>query len=47
MMSTCTPYIEKEFVCDALSCALIGMNAELMSRYIEFISDRLLVQVRG
>ncbi|KAF3674124.1 Ribonucleoside-diphosphate reductase small chain B [Capsicum annuum] len=35
--------IETEFVCDALPCALIGMNAELMSRYIKFVADRLLV----
>ncbi|XP_020581137.1 ribonucleoside-diphosphate reductase small chain-like [Phalaenopsis equestris] len=33
--------IEKEFVCDALPCALVGMNADLMSRYIEFVADRL------
>jgi ribonucleoside-diphosphate reductase subunit M2 len=35
--------IEKEFVCDALSCSLVGMNADLMSTYIEFVADRLLV----
>ncbi|KAK8949797.1 hypothetical protein KSP40_PGU012441 [Platanthera guangdongensis] len=35
--------IEKEFVCDALPCALIGMNADLMSQYIEFVADHLLV----
>ncbi|KAL3380403.1 hypothetical protein AABB24_000838 [Solanum stoloniferum] len=35
--------IETEFVCDALPCALIGMNAELMSRYIKFVADHLLV----
>ncbi|CAI0559946.1 unnamed protein product [Linum tenue] len=35
--------IEIEFVCDALPCALIGMNAELMSQYIKFVADRLLV----
>lgn len=29
--------IETEFVCDALPCALIGMNAELMSQYIKFV----------
>ena len=34
---------EKEFVCEALSVALIGMNKELMSQYIEFCADRLLV----
>ena len=34
--------IEKEFVCDAIPVALIGMNAKLMSQYIEFCADRLL-----
>lgn len=34
---------EKEFVCDALPVALIGMNAGLMSQYIEFCADRLAV----
>ncbi|CAE6068861.1 unnamed protein product [Arabidopsis arenosa] len=34
--------IEREFVCDALPCALVGMNRDLMSQYIEFVADRLL-----
>jgi ribonucleoside-diphosphate reductase subunit M2 len=37
--------IEKEFICEALPCKLIGMNAKLMSEYIEFVADRLLVQL--
>ena len=37
--------IEKEFVCDALPVRLIGMNADLMSQYIEFCADRLLVEL--
>lgn len=37
--------IEKEFICDALSCSLVGMNASLMSIYIEFVADRLLQQL--
>ena len=37
--------IEKEFITEALPCRLIGMNATLMSQYIEFIADRLLVQL--
>jgi ribonucleoside-diphosphate reductase beta chain len=37
--------IEKEFICDALPCRLIGMNAKLMSEYIEFVADRLSVQL--
>jgi len=35
--------IEKEFICEALPVNLIGMNAELMAQYIEFVADRLLV----
>jgi len=37
--------IEKEFIIDALPCSLIGMNAQKMSEYIEYVSDRLLKQV--
>ena len=37
--------IEKEFICEALPCRLIGMNAKLMSQYIEFVADRLTVQL--
>ena len=37
--------IEKEFICDSLPCALIGMNASLMTQYIEFVADRLAVQL--
>ena len=37
--------IEKEFVCEALPVRLIGMNADLMSQYIEFVADRLLVEL--
>ncbi len=37
--------IEKEFINDSIPCRLIGMNAELMSEYIEFVADRLLVQL--
>jgi ribonucleoside-diphosphate reductase beta chain len=36
---------EKEFVTDALPVSLIGMNAELMTQYIEFVADRLLVSL--
>ncbi|KAL6058324.1 Ribonucleoside-diphosphate reductase small chain A [Balamuthia mandrillaris] len=35
--------IEKEFVSESLPVRLIGMNAELMCQYIEFVADRLLV----
>ena len=37
--------IEKEFVSDALPVELIGMNSRLMSQYIEFCADRLLVSL--
>jgi len=37
--------IEKDFVTDALPVKLIGMNADLMSQYIEFVADRLLVEL--
>jgi ribonucleoside-diphosphate reductase beta chain len=34
--------IEKEFISDALPVKLIGMNADLMKQYIEFVADRWL-----
>lgn len=37
--------IEKEFIIEALPCRLIGMNSNLMKQYIEFIADRLSVQL--
>ena len=37
--------IEKEFIIDSIPCAMIGMNSILMSQYIEFVADRLLVQL--
>ena len=37
--------IEKEFICEALPCRLVGMNSRMMSQYIEFVADRLLVQL--
>ena len=37
--------IEIEFVTKALPVNLIGMNADLMSQYIQFVADRLLVQL--
>ena len=35
--------IEKEFITESLSCELIGMNAELMNKYIHYVADRLLL----
>jgi|UniRef100_A0A6C0IML4 ribonucleotide reductase beta subunit family protein with ferritin-like domain len=37
--------IETEFICDALPCRLIGMNSMLMTQYIQFVADRLCVQL--
>jgi ribonucleoside-diphosphate reductase beta chain len=37
--------IEKEFILEALPVRLIGMNSELMSQYIEFVADRLLLEL--
>jgi len=37
--------IEKEFIIESLPCRLIGMNSNLMGQYIEFVADRLLVQL--
>ena len=39
--------IEKEFVSDALPVRLIGMNADLMCQYIEFVADRLIYELVG
>ena len=36
---------EKDFIIDAIPCALVGMNKGLMSKYIEFVADRLLVDL--
>jgi ribonucleoside-diphosphate reductase beta chain len=37
--------IEKKFITKSLPCELIGMNAKLMSEYIEFVADRLSLQL--
>lgn len=39
--------VEKEtaFICDALPCSLIGMNSRDMTQYIQFVADRLAVQL--
>jgi len=37
--------IETEFICDALPCRLIGMNSDMMRKYIQFVADRLCVQL--
>ena len=37
--------IEKQFITKALPCELIGMNSKLMAEYIEFVADRLSLQL--
>lgn len=37
--------IEKQFICEALPCRLLGMNEKMMSKYIEFVADRLCIQL--
>lgn len=37
--------IEKEFITDSLPVDLIGMNSRLMTQYIEFVADRLLISL--
>jgi ribonucleoside-diphosphate reductase beta chain len=37
--------IEREFVTESLPVSLIGMNAGLMTQYLEFVADRLLVEL--
>ena len=37
--------IEKEFITEAIPCRMIGMNANLMTQYIEFVADRLCLQL--
>lgn len=38
--------IEQEFLTDALPVSMIGMNSNLMKEYIEFVADRLLVELQ-
>jgi ribonucleoside-diphosphate reductase beta chain len=37
--------IEKEFITESLPVRLIGMNSDLMKQYLEFVADRLLVEL--
>jgi Ribonucleotide reductase, small chain len=39
--------IERMFICASLPCNLIGMNADYMKEYIEFVADRLLGSLGG
>lgn len=38
--------IEKEFILESLPVALIGMNSDLMSQYLEYVADRLLIDLK-
>ena len=37
--------IEREFIIESLPVKLIGMNSDLMTKYLEFVTDRLLVEL--
>ena len=37
--------IEKEFITEAIPCRMIGMNSKLMIQYIEYVADRLVLQL--
>ena len=37
--------IEKEFITESIPCRMIGMNSKLMCQYIEFVADRLILQL--
>ncbi len=38
--------IEREFITESLPISLIGMNSKLMTQYLEFVTDRLLVEFK-
>ncbi|MGB7843576.1 MAG: ribonucleotide-diphosphate reductase subunit beta, partial [Salinimicrobium sp.] len=38
--------LEREFITGSLPASLIGMNSQLMTRYLEFVADRLLVGLK-
>jgi ribonucleotide reductase beta subunit family protein with ferritin-like domain len=37
--------LENEFICEAIPCDMIGMNKKMMKDYVQFVADRLLVQL--
>ena len=37
--------IETKFICESLPCSLLGMNSDLMTQYIKYVADRLLVDL--
>ena len=38
--------IETQFINESIPCAMIGMNADLMSQYIKFVADQLLKDIQ-
>tara|TARA_R110002096_G_scaffold206042_1_gene392155 strand:+ start:87 stop:1052 length:966 start_codon:yes stop_codon:yes gene_type:complete len=38
--------VEKQFIIESLPVSLIGMNSDLMSQYLEFVTDRLLTEFK-
>lgn len=36
---------EKEFICESLPCSLLGMNSDLMTQYIKYVADELLINL--
>ena len=37
--------VEKNFIIDSIPCSMLGMNSSLMTEYIQFVADRLLLQL--
>ena len=38
-------FVEKNFIIDSIPCSMLGMNSSLMTEYIQFVADRLLLQL--
>jgi ribonucleotide reductase beta subunit family protein with ferritin-like domain len=38
--------IEAEFINESIPCAMIGMNADLMTQYIQYVADHLLIDIQ-
>lgn len=37
--------IEIEFICESIPCRLLGMNSDIMTEYVKYIADRLIIQL--
>jgi ribonucleotide reductase beta subunit family protein with ferritin-like domain len=44
-MVACAVDIETEFISESIPCAMIGMNTKLMSQYIRYVADHLLLDI--